>query len=89
MAGDQPASSSLIELAANHYVMAAGSARAGVVVPGGSFQIVNVVSIISTTRATQVPDSWVVPPAPTTRRINLRDLDAQDVLQMTSEMLRQ
>lgn len=49
--------------------------------PGGSYQIVNVVSIVATTRATQAPGGWMVPPAPRTRCINLGDLGAHDALQ--------
>ena len=53
MAGAQPTSLNLIELASNHYITAVGSTHAGVVLPGVSYQIVNVVSNIATTRATE------------------------------------
>ncbi|KAE8795010.1 hypothetical protein D1007_30209 [Hordeum vulgare] len=88
MAGAPQASSSLGPLASNLQTMAADNTPSSVLVSGNSYQIVNIVSTVATTRATQVRGASAAPPAPTTCHINLGDLSAYDALQMANDMLR-
>ncbi|KAE8814370.1 hypothetical protein D1007_08438 [Hordeum vulgare] len=89
MTGAQQDSLSLVELASKIRTTTPGSACTGVVVPHSSYQIINIVSSIATTSATQAHGGWAALPAPTTRRTNLRNLNTHDELHMASEMLRQ
>ena len=57
--------------------------------PIGSYQVINIVSTLAATLATQAHDGWVATQAPVAHHINLGDLGALGALHMAREMLRQ